>query len=508
MTDSAPDPAAPPTALSSRAGRWLVVATALGSGMAFLDGSVVNVALPAIGRDLGGGITTQQWVLDGYLLTLTALLLFGGALGDRCGRRVVFQAGLLLFTLASLGCGFAPDGGTLIAGRTAQGLGGALLVPGSLALINATIRRDERSRAVGTWAGLSGVASALGPFLGGWLVDAVSWRWVFFLNVPVAAVAAVVTARHVPESRDTGSTGPLDYPGSVAVTAGLAGAVYALIEIPGRGWSPLVIAAAVAGVLGLSAFPVVEHFQRRPLIPLEMFRSRQFIGVNIVTLTVYTGLGGALFLIALQLQQSLGYTALEAGLSLLPFTVIMLFLSRSVGGLVQRTGPRLPMTTGPACAAAGFALLTRATPGAGYLGGVLPGVVVFGLGMAITVTPLTATVLAAVDERHVGAASGANNAISRLASLLAVAVLPLVAGLDATGTGALGPGFTRAMLICGGICLLGSVISFATIGRGRRSVRVRLHLQPDLNQPCQEPSTCTTPGTAPAGTDHTGRSGG
>lgn len=476
-------------ALSSRRGRWLILATALGSGMAFLDGSVVNVALPAIGRALGGGITTQQWILDGYLLTLTALLLFGGALGDRFGRRRVFQLGLVVFTAASLGCGVAPTSGALIAARTSQGIGGALLVPGSLALIEASIRADDRGRAVGTWAGLSGVASALGPFLGGWLVDVASWRWVFLLNVPLAAVAFAVAARHVPESRDALRTGRLDQLGACAVTLGLAGAVFVLIELPSRGWNPLVILAAAAGVLGLTAFPVVERFQSAPLVPLTMFRSRQFAGVSVVTVVVYTGLGGALFLLALQLQQSLGYTALQAGLSLLPFTALMLLLSRAVGGLAQRIGPRLPMTIGPFFAAAGFALLTRAVPGSTYLTGVLPGVITFGLGMAITVSPLTAAVLAAVDERYVGVASGANNALSRLATLLAVAVLPLAAGLDATGTGPLGPGFTRAMLLCAGLCVGGGLVAFATVDR---SVRVTPTVSPGFQQTCQSASTRTS----------------
>lgn len=491
--DPARDPAgrpAPAVALSSGHGRWLILATALGSGMAFLDGSVVNVALPAIGRDLGGGITTQQWMLDGYLLTLTALLLFGGALGDRRGRRRVFQLGLVFFTLASLGCGIAPTSGTLIAARVAQGVGGALLVPASLALIDASVRPDDRGRAVGTWAGLSGVASALGPFLGGWLVDVASWRWVFLLNVPLAAVALVVIARHVPESRDASPTGRLDHAGACAVTVGLAGTVFVLIEVPSRGWTPLVITAAAAGGLGLSAFPVVERFQSAPLIPLGVFRSRQFVGVSVVTVAVYTGLGGALFLLALQLQQSLGYTALQAGLALLPFTVLMLVFSRAVGGLAQRIGPRVPMTLGPLCAAAGFALLSRAVPGSNYLTGVLPGVTAFGFGMAITVSPLTAAVLAAVDERYVGVASGANNALSRLATLLAVAVLPLAAGLDTTGTGPLGAGFTRAMLICAGLCVLGGLVAFATI---ERPVRVAPKLPAGLHQSCQPPSTRTPP---------------
>jgi EmrB/QacA subfamily drug resistance transporter len=462
------------------------VAAALGSGVAFLDGSVVNVALPAIGRELGGGFSVLQWVLDGYLLSLSALLLLGGALGDRYGRRRVFLVGLVIFTVASLGCGLAPTGGALILARLVQGVGGALLIPGSLALIDASIRQQDRGRAIGTWAGLSGVASALGPLVGGWLVDSASWRWVFFINVPLAAVALVVTGRHVPESRDTTATGRLDVAGSASVTLGLSGIIYALIEAPVRGWTPLAVTAVVVGVLALAAFPLIERRQLAPLIPLSLFRSAQFTGANLVTVAVYTGLGGALFLLSLQLQQSMGYTATTAGLAFLPFTVIMLLLSSRIGALAQQVGARWPMTIGPLVAGAGLTLLVRAVPGVSYLSGVLPGIVVFGLGMALTVAPLTSTVLASVEEEHVGAASGVNNAVSRIASLLAVAVLPLAAGLDNSGTGSLGPGFARAMLISAALCALGGVTALFTI---RQQTPVQLHTLPGLTQPCQQPST-------------------
>ncbi|MBC3192491.1 MFS transporter [Pseudonocardia sp. C8] len=471
--------------LASVPGRWLVVAAALGSGVAFLDGSVVNVALPAIGRELGGGFSVLQWVLDGYLLTLSALLLLGGALGDRYGRRRVFLAGLVLFTVASLGCGFAPSGPVLILTRLVQGVGGALLIPGSLALIDSTVRREDRGRAIGRWAGLSGVAAALGPFVGGWLVDTASWRWIFLLNVPLAAVAFVVTVRHVPETR-AGAPGRLDLAGAAAVTAGLGGVVYALIEIPVAGLTAVTGGAAVAGVLALAAFPLVERYASAPLIPLSLFRSAQFTGANLVTLAVYTGLGGALFLLALQLQQSLGYSALAAGLAFLPFTVIMLLLSGRIGALAQRIGPRAPMTVGPVVAGTGLVLLVRAVPGASYAAGVLPGLVVFGLGMAITVAPLTSTVLASVAEEHVGAASGANNAVSRVAGLLAVAVLPLAVGLEGGGDAPLGPGFGRAMVVSGVLCMLGGVVGFLTV---RRGTAVRPQLLPGVQHACQEPGT-------------------
>ena len=472
-------------AASSAAGRGMIAATALGSGVALLDGSVVNVALPAIGRELGGGFSTLQWVVDGYLLTLAALLLLGGALGDRYGRRRIFLVGLVLFTVASLGCGLAPTGQVLILARLLQGVGGALLIPGSLALIDSSIRPDDRGRAIGAWAGLSGVASALGPFLGGWLVDAASWRWVFFINVPLAALAMVVTVRYVPERRDTAAAGRLDVAGAISVIAGLGGIIFALIEAPARGWTLSTVAAGVIGVLALAVFPVIETRAAAPLLPLSLFRSAQFTGANLVTFAVYAALGGALFLLSLQLQQTLGYSALAAGLALLPITVIMLLSSR-VGALAQRTGPRWPMTIGPLMAGAGLALLVRVVPAASYPSGVLPGVAVFGLGLVITVAPLTSAVLAAVDEEHVGAASRANNAISRLANLLAVAVLPLVAGLDRAGTGPLGPGFTLAMLICAAACVLGGIVAFLAI---RRGTPVQAHVLPGLNQPCQQPST-------------------
>ncbi|WP_116707800.1 DHA2 family efflux MFS transporter permease subunit [Actinomycetospora cinnamomea] len=486
--------AAPSVPLSSAAGRWLVVAAALGSGIAFLDGSVVNVALPAIGDELGGGFSVLQWVLDGYLLTLSALLLLGGALGDRYGRRRVFLLGLVVFTLASLGCGLAPSGQALILGRLVQGVGGALLIPGSLALIDSVIRHEDRGRAIGTWAGLSGVAAALGPFLGGWLVDAASWRWVFLINVPLAVAAYAVTTRHVPETRDPSVTGSLDVAGAIAATIGLGGVVYGLIEAPVRGWDVVTVGATVAGVLALAAFPVIELRAAAPLIPLSLFRSAQFTGANLVTFAVYTALGGALFLLALQLQRTLGWSALAAGLAFLPFTVIMLLLSGRVGALAQRVGPRWPMTLGPIVAGAGLALLVRVVPGAGYVTAVLPAVVVFGLGMAVTVAPLTATVLASVPPERVGAASGANNAISRVASLLAVAVLPLAVGLDGSGDGPLGPGFARAMLVSAVLCVLGGAVAFVTISRG---ARVPTHVLPGLHQPC------TSGQQAPAPTSRT-----
>jgi len=479
-----------PVPLASPRARWLLAVAVLGSGIAFLDGTVVNVALPTIGRELGGGLAEQQWVLDGYLLTLSALLLAGGAAGDRYGRRWVFLVGLVVFTLASLACGLAPTGGALIVARLVQGVGAAALVPGSLALIDAGIRAEDRGRAVGLWAGMSGVTSALGPFIGGWLVDAASWRWVFWINVPLAAAAVTMALRHLPESRDPTSPdqGRFDAAGAALVTLGLAGVIYALIEGPSRGWGALPVAAAVVGVLALVAFPLIEARVAAPLLPTELFRSRQFTGANLTTLAVYAALGGALFLLTLQLQQSMGYSALAAGLATLPTTIIMLLASPQMGALTQRTGPRLPMTIGPLVAGTGLALMARVVPGASYIGAVLPAVVVFGLGLSITVAPLTTTVLAAVAEQHVGVASGANNAISRMAGLLAVAVLPLAAGIHVGPGQALGPGFGRAMLIAAVICAAGGIIALASV---RTATTVDSHPLPGINHACQHPCTRT-----------------
>ena len=473
-------------ALASPGARWLIAAAVLGSGVAFLDGTVVNVALPTIGRELDAGLTGQQWVLDGYLLTLSALLLSGGAAGDRYGRRRVFVAGLVVFTAASLACGMAPTIGWLIGARLVQGVGAAALVPGSLALIDAGITEDDRGRAVGIWAGMSGVATALGPFIGGWLVDAASWRWVFFLNVPLAAAVLWIAARHLPESRSPAAPRRPDILGTAAITVGLAGVIYALIEAPSRGWTLGTVAAAVIGTAALVAFPLIERRVRSPLLPPQLFRSRQFTGANLTTLAVYTAVGGALFLLALQLQESLHYSALAAGLATMPTTVIMLIGSPWAGAFAQRTGPRLPMTVGPLIAAVGVALMARIVPGASYVGAVLPAVVVFGVGLAITVAPLTAAVLSAVSDAYAGIASGVNNAIARVAGLIAVAVLPLAAGIRAGPGQPLGPGFSLAMLITAAMCVIGGITAWLTI---RTGADVAPQVLPGINHACQDPST-------------------
>ena len=468
------------------AGRWVIVAAVLGSGIAFLDGTVVNVALPAIERDLQGGLAGLQWTVDGYLLTLGALLLLGGSLGDLYGRRRMFVTGLVAFTAASAVCGLAPSMGALVAARAVQGVGGALLVPGSLALLAASFDPDDRGAAVGAWSGLSGVATALGPFLGGWLVDAVSWRLVFLINLPLAAVAVAVTLRHVPESRDPEAAHRPDLLGALAATVGLAGVVFALIEWSAEGVSGPVVLSGVVGIAALVAFPLVERDRAQPLVPLGIFRNAQFSGANATTITVYAAFGGALFLLVLELQQVLGYSALAAGAAFLPITVLMLALSARAARLSQHIGPRLPMTVGPVVVATGLALASGLGPGDSYLAGVFPAVTVLGLGLAFTVAPLTAAVLAAVDERHVGVASGVNNAVARIGTLLSVALLPLVAGLGdlAPGDPRYAEGVSRALLVAAGLCLVGGGVAFATVRRGAPVAPVT---QPSVSHACADP---------------------
>lgn len=459
-------------AYSTGPGRWVLLGTVLGSAIASIDATVVGIALPAIGRDFDTGLATLQWVVTAYTLTLAGLLLLAGALGDRYGRRRVFVIGVVWFAVASALCGFAPDASTLIAARALQGVGAALLTPGSLAIIEASFRPADRGRAIGAWSGLSGVATAIGPFLGGWLVQAVSWRLIFFINLPVAAAVVAVALRHVPESHDRDATGRVDLPGGALVTLGLIGLTYGLIEGPSRGWgAPAVLGALAAGVLLIAAFAVWQRRAANPMLPLGLFSSTQFTATNLVTFVVYGALGGALFLMPIQLQQVSGYTALAAGTALLPVTIIMLTLSARSGALAARIGPRLQMSAGPVVVGAGLALFTRIGPGGNYLTEVLPAVAVFGLGLAVTVAPLTSTVLAAAPSRHAGMASAVNNDVARAAGLIAVAVLPALAGI--TGSAYLHPaefsaGFHRAAAICAGLCVLGGALSAVAIRNPRR----------------------------------------
>lgn len=452
--------------LKSAPGRWVLAVAVLGSGMVFLDGTVVNVALPRIGRDLGASTSSLQWILNAYLLTLAALILLGGSLGDRYGRRRVFVLGAGLFTGASLLCAIAPSSQLLVVARLLQGVGGALLTPGSLAMIESSFRSQDRASAIGAWSGLGGVATALGPLLGGYLVAAVSWRAIFLINLPIGALVMLMATRHVPETRDPTTTGRLDILGAVLAGLGLAGTTYSLIEAPGNGGSGAVAAAGVLGLIMLIAFMLRERRATSPMMPLAIFRSRQFSAANLVTFVVYAALSGVFFLLVSFLQISLGYSPTAAGAASLPVTLLMLLLSARSGALAQRIGPRIPLTVGPLVIAAGLLLMTRIEPGDSYLSDVLPAVVVFGLGLTLVVAPVTATVLAAADARHAGIASGINNAVSRVAGLLAVAVLPLIAGLTGDSfyrASTMTHGFHVAMVTCASLAAFGGILAWLTI---------------------------------------------
>jgi EmrB/QacA subfamily drug resistance transporter len=404
--------------------RLVLVACILGSGIAFLDGTVVNVALPAIQRDLGAGLAAQQWVVEGYMLSLSSLLLVGGSLDDLFERRTVFAAGVAGFGVMSLACAIAPSVGVLIAARVLQGAFGALLVPSTLAIIIATFPEDERGGAIGSWTAWSGITTVAGPLLGGALIDSASWRWVFLINVPLVILVLVITAKAIPRTASQQPDAKVDFLGAALCAAGLGGVIFALIEQPQRGWGdPAVAIAAAGGVIALIAFVVNERRTASPMLPLYLFRSRNFAVGNLATLTMYAGLGGTLFFVSIYLQQVAGYSALAAGAAYLPLTFVTFFLARRFGKLADKHGPRLFMGLGPIVAAAGLALLLQIDARADYVSQLLPGLLVFALGLAMTVAPLTAAVLSAVDEKHAGVASGVNNAVARVAGLLAIAVL-------------------------------------------------------------------------------------
>ena len=456
------------TAWGTPTGRGIVAAATLGSGLTLLDGTVVNVALPRIGEDLGGGLTALQWTLNAYTLTLSGLLLLGGSLGDRMGRRRMFVVGVIWFTLASVGCAAALTTGVLIAMRALQGAGAALLTPGSLAILQASFRQEDRSTAVGAWSGLGGVATALGPIVGGLLVGVAPWGWrlVFLINLPIAVAVIVLARRYVPESRDEQATGRLDVTGAVLASVGLGGLVYGLTEGPATGWTPVVIAITAAGALLLVLFVLVESRTEQPLLPLGLFRERQFTASNLVTFTVYAALAGALFLLPVQLQLVAGFSPVEAGAATLPITVIMLLLSARMGKLAARIGPRIPMTVGPIVAGAAMAWLSLVDAGSTYLGAVVGPMLLFGLGLSITVAPLTSTVLAAAPDHQAGVASAINNDVARVAGLIAVAVLPALAGLSPAAyadPALMSGGFHRAVLIAGAVCAAGGLLALATI---------------------------------------------
>lgn len=464
--------------MGTAAGRWVLLATVLGSGLALLDATVVNVALGRIGEDLDAGFSGLQWTINAYTLTLAGLILLGGSLGDRFGRRRVFVVGVVWFALASVLCGLAPDIGTLIAARGLQGVGGALLTPGSLAIIAASFHAESRAAAVGAWSGLGGVAGAIGPLVGGWLVEW-HWRLVFLVNVPVAALVVVVALRHVPESRDPEAADRLDVVGTALAALGLGAITFGLTRAGDVGFESSVLASITSGVLCMVAFVVVEARSAHPLVPLDLFRNAQFSAANAVTLVVYAALGVVFVFLVLQLQVVAGWSPLASGTAVLPVTVVMLLLSARSGALAQRIGPRLPMTVGPLLAAAGVLLLARIDAGASYLLDVLPAVVLFGAGLTLLVAPLTATVLDAAEPRHAGVASGVNNAVARTAGLIAVAAIPVAVGIggaDYADPAAFDAGYARAMVLNALLLLTGALLAAVFI-RAPLAARERLAME-------------------------------
>ncbi|MEW1586700.1 MFS transporter [Micromonospora vinacea] len=491
----------PATALrmGTTAGRGTLLAAVLASGMVFLDSTVVNVALPKLGQDLGANVADLQWTINGYLLMLAAFVLLGGALGDRFGRRRIFLIGVIWFTAASVLCGLAQGTGWLIGARFLQGAGGALLTPGSLSVLQASFHPDDRGRAIGAWAGLSGVSTALGPFIGGWLIDALSWRWIFFLNLPIAVLVLLAALRWVPESRDESASRTqgrgrdrrrFDVAGALLGALALAGVTYALIDAPARGFdSAEVLIAAVVGVLSAVAFVLLER--RRgdaAMLPTGLFSSRLFSVLNLFTVVVYAALGGFTFFFAVYLQNVVEWSAFRTGIALLPMTLLLLVGSARAGALSARIGPRLPLAVGPVIAAVGLLLLRGVGPGASYWRDVLPGVLLFGIGLTLVVAPLTASVLAAVQDRFSGVASGFNNAASRAGGLLAVAALPLLVGLSGGGyeqKAELTDAFRAAMAWCAGLLVAGAVLALVLVHRPPREA--------PPSQPCHSLPAATPP---------------
>ena len=489
----------------SRSGRAALVATVAASGMSQLDATIVNVALPHIGADLGVDVAALQWVLTGYLLTLASLILLGGALGDRYGRRKIFLVGTVWFAVASLLCAGAHGAALLIAARILQGVGAALLTPGSLAILQASFTRDDRARTVAAWSALGGVAGALGPLLGGWLVDGPGWRWAFLINIPVAAIV-IVCSKAIPETRDEHAT-HLDIAGAAFAVVTLAATTFALTEARPRGWhDPLVALAAIVGVTGIVAFVVHVRRSATPLVPPRLFADRTFTTTNAATFALYAAIGVTFFLVAYQLQVAAGWSALEAGTALLPATILMLLGSGRSSALAQRIGPRTQLTIGPLLLAVGLVALSRLGTDPSWIRDLLPGAALFGVGLVTFVAPLTATVMAAVDADHVSIASGVNNAIARTASLTALAVIPVVAGVTtASGPDAITDACRTALVIAAGCAVIAAPIAFfglAPATRGHRSARRSFC---PIDGPPLQPNPAKCPLPATTATQPTGR---
>ena len=428
----------------------------LGTGMAFLDGSIVNLALPAMNKDLAPGAAGVQWIVNAYTLTLAALILVGGSLGDRLGRRKVYVAGVAGFATASVLCAVAPNIETLVVARGLQGVGAALLTPGSLAIISASFVPEDRGPAIGMWSGLAGVTTAIGPLLGGWLVDTAGWRSIFWINVPLAAVVIWLSVKHVPETK--GQQDRIDLEGAALTAAGLASLTYGLVE---KSWL-----WSIVGLVLMVVFVIQQKVTPHALVPLSLFADRVFTAANICTFAIYGALSTAIFLLVQQLQYVAGFSPLEAGLATIPMTILMLLFSSRAGGLAARIGPRWPMTFGPLIAAAGLLLMLRIGEGASFVTDVLPATIVFGIGMTILVAPLTTAVLAAAPSLQTGIASGINNAVARTASLLAVAAIPPIAGItgkDFADPAVFGPGFHTGILISAGMLIVASIFAVALI---------------------------------------------
>lgn len=493
VVGAGPTPAAPMLRLGSARGRVALAASVLGSSMAMLDATIANVALPRIGHDLGADVGGLQWVITSYLLSLASLILLGGALGDRFGRRRVFVIGVVWFAAASVGCGLAPTLPLLVVARLLQGVGAAMATPASLALLQASFVRDDRAPAVGAWSGFGGMMAAVGPFLGGWLVDGPGWRWAFLLNVPIAAVT-VVASRAIPESAHAGPAEPFDVVGSVLAAAGLAGITWSLISGGTRGWTdPAVLMPAVLGLAALSFFVVRERRFSNPLVPGVLFRSRTFTVLNIATFAIYAALSAEFFLLVIQLQVSAGWSALAAGSALLPATLLMFVGSAKSGQLAGRIGPRLQLVVGPLLVAGALLWLSRIDSQARWATDLLPGAVLYGLGLVAFVAPLTAGVMGSVPEDRVSTGSGVNNAVARTAGLIGVAVIPSVAGLTtAVGPAATTAAYRTAMWITAGVAASASLVAAVGLPRRVRSrASARRYVCPVDGAPLQpDPTRC------------------